>query len=135
VKLRIEIDAKAYDVEVEITEEDFAAAAAPPRPSRASASSPPRPSSPPKTDVATGPSRPSAAPTPGAHGCQSPIAGVVVRVLAQEGQQVAQGEPLLVLEAMKMESSIAAPTAGTVARVLVGPGDAVKTGQLLVELT
>lgn len=129
MKLRIEIDAKAYDVEVEIAEEDFAAASAPPR---APGTSPPRPPA--------GAARTSAPPTPGPpadpeRGCTSPIAGLVVRVLATVGQTVAIGDPLVVLEAMKMESSITAPKAGSVARILVQPGDAVKVGQTLVELS
>jgi biotin carboxyl carrier protein len=60
--------------------------------------------------------------------------GTVLRVDVREGQDVAEGEPLVVLEAMKMELAVAAPAAGTVAAVLVAPGDLVARGQALVEL-
>ena len=60
--------------------------------------------------------------------------GVVVSVLVEEGQAVAEGEPLLVLEAMKMQNEIAAPGAGVVERVHVEPGRAVAAGEILVTL-
>jgi biotin carboxyl carrier protein len=47
---------------------------------------------------------------------------------------VAAGEPLVVLEAMKMELAVPAPAAGTVTAVLVSAGDLVARGQALVEL-
>jgi biotin carboxyl carrier protein len=58
--------------------------------------------------------------------------GGVVRVLAAAGDTVTAGQPLVVLEAMKMEHTIAAPVGGTVAGVSVVPGDQVDTGQVLV---
>jgi methylmalonyl-CoA carboxyltransferase small subunit len=67
--------------------------------------------------------------------CRSPIAGVVVRVAAEVGKPVKAQDPLVVLEAMKMESSITAPRDGTPAVVHVKPGDAVKAGEVLVELS
>ena len=49
----------------------------------------------------------------------APLSGSVSRVLVEEGQQIEEGEVLLVLEAVKMETEITAPHSGTVARVLV----------------
>lgn len=128
MKLKIEIDARAYEVEVEVTEEDYAPGAPSPRMS-APTGRPPRPSPLPSP---LAPTAPTAASDGG--GCKSPIAGLVVKVLASVGQRVAMNDPLLVLEAMKMESNITAPADGTVTRILVKQGDAVQTGQTLVEL-
>jgi methylmalonyl-CoA carboxyltransferase 1.3S subunit len=65
--------------------------------------------------------------------CRSPVTGTVVRVVAQPGQRIQPGDLLLVLEAMKMETNIAAPIAGVVARITVKTGDAVRGQQILVE--
>jgi 3-methylcrotonyl-CoA carboxylase alpha subunit len=64
----------------------------------------------------------------------APMPGTVLRVDVREGQEVAAGEPLVVLEAMKMELAVPAPAAGTVTAVLVAAGDLVARGQALVEL-
>jgi methylmalonyl-CoA carboxyltransferase small subunit len=66
--------------------------------------------------------------------CRSPIAGTVIRVVAQEGQALQPGDALLVLEAMKMETSITAPRAGRLVKLRVSVGQAVRTGQVLVDL-
>jgi biotin carboxyl carrier protein len=58
----------------------------------------------------------------------------VVEVKCGEGASVRQGEELLVIEAMKMNTGIAAPRAGTVRRICVAAGDTVREGQELVEL-
>jgi len=65
--------------------------------------------------------------------CRSPVAGIVVRVSVQPGQQLQINELIVVLEAMKMETSVVAPIAGKVKSVKVGSGDAVKLHQILVE--
>ncbi|MFC5996361.1 biotin carboxylase N-terminal domain-containing protein [Pseudonocardia hispaniensis] len=62
---------------------------------------------------------------------RAPMPGTVVRVLAEAGVVVAAGQPLVVLEAMKMEHTVAAPVDGTVAAVHVTLGDQVDTGQVL----
>jgi methylmalonyl-CoA carboxyltransferase small subunit len=74
-----------------------------------------------------------AAPADG-EGIKAPLAGTVVRVPVKVGQQFAEGEVLVVLEAMKMETEITAPAAGTVTAVLVAVGDAVTGGQVLVQV-
>lgn len=66
---------------------------------------------------------------------RAPIAGKVVKVLAQVGDQVAPGTPVIVLEAMKMENELVASAGGTVSAVHKSAGQAVETGDLLVELT
>lgn len=64
----------------------------------------------------------------------TPMPGNVVQVLVKEGQEVKQGEAVLVIEAMKMENEIEAPIAGTVVAILVSVGDAVKPNEALVEI-
>ena len=65
---------------------------------------------------------------------KAPITGVILSVHVSEGDAVYEGEGLLVLEAMKMETVLKATGAGVVTRVLVKPGDQVKTDQVLLEL-
>lgn len=62
------------------------------------------------------------------------MGGVVVQVDVKPGQVVAQGDRLMVLEAMKMKTHLLATKAGQVTRVLVVPGDAVEGGQPLVTI-
>jgi len=64
----------------------------------------------------------------------APLAGSVAKVLVTEGEEIASGQVLLILEAMKMETEITAPKAGTVARILVEKGTAVQAGEGLIEL-
>ena len=65
----------------------------------------------------------------------APMPGSVVRVEVTAGRRVSAGQPVLVLEAMKMEHQIAAPADGLVAEVLVGPGDQVQAGDVLATVT
>lgn len=62
---------------------------------------------------------------------RAPLPGTVVAVRYQPGQEVAPGDVLLVLEAMKMENDIVAPVGGTVKEVLVEKGVAVALGDAL----
>lgn len=64
----------------------------------------------------------------------APIPGLITSVSVSEGDQVAAGDQLLVLEAMKMENEIAAPLAGIIKTLHVSPGEAVEKGARLVEL-
>ena len=64
----------------------------------------------------------------------APLAGSVARILVEEGEEITEGQVLLVLEAMKMETEITAPHAGKVARILVEKGNAVQGGEALIEL-
>ncbi len=64
----------------------------------------------------------------------APMPGTVVRVHVREGQEVAAHQPLVVLEAMKMEHIVAAPYAGVVRRLNAAPGALVAKGAVLVEL-
>jgi pyruvate carboxylase len=64
----------------------------------------------------------------------APMPGLVVSVVVVQGEQVAAGQKVLSLEAMKMESTVYAETGGTVAEVLVHPGTQVEAGDLLLRL-
>lgn len=60
--------------------------------------------------------------------------GQVRDVLVNEGDAVTKGQPILLLEAMKMEIRVAAPADGTLKKLLVKPGDIVARGQPLAEI-
>ncbi|WP_119020212.1 pyruvate carboxylase subunit B [Salmonella enterica] len=64
----------------------------------------------------------------------APLAGNIWKVIASEGQTVAEGDVLLILEAMKMETEIRAAQAGTVRGIAVKSGDAVSVGDTLMTL-
>jgi len=66
--------------------------------------------------------------------CRSPIAGKVSAVVSSPGQKIRKNEPVVVLEAMKMEVQIGPSVDGTVKSIHVKPGQAVGSGQLLFEL-
>ena len=71
---------------------------------------------------------------PGAGSLEAAMPGLVLDVLVEEGDQVAKGDTLVLLEAMKMELRISAPAAGRVIRVHCRAGEVVERGQLLVEV-
>lgn len=124
MKLKITVDHKTYEVDVEVAEDDRPAVG----PSHTY-----NPVAP--IGLPSVPPRPAAAESTVAEDkvCRSPVAGVVVRVNAQVGQQIQANDPLLVLEAMKMETNITAPVAGKVKAVNANVGDGVQVGQVLVE--
>lgn len=70
----------------------------------------------------------------GAAVVKAPMPGLVARVLVHEGEQVAAGAGVIVLEAMKMENELKAPRAGVVKGLRVTPGQTVEKGALLLEL-
>jgi 3-methylcrotonyl-CoA carboxylase alpha subunit len=70
----------------------------------------------------------------GGGGLEAPMPGVVTRVMVKAGDPVEKGQPLLAIEAMKMEHVIRAPRAGKVAKIAAAQGDMVKGGVALVEL-
>lgn len=125
MKLRITLNDKTFEVDVEVAEADTAALP-PAYPigsavlSGSVASAPPAP-------IANDPA------VDEAKVCRSPVSGIVVRLIAQPGQNLQVGDPLMVLEAMKMETNITAPIAGRVATLRVTQGDNVQSGQVVVE--
>lgn len=130
MKLKITVDGKVYEVEVDVAEpEPIQPSYLPPVGTRLPAA--PAPSAAPASKPAAAPSGPVADES---KVCRSPIAGVVVKVNAQAGQQIQVNDVLIVLEAMKMETVITAPVAGKIKQVHAKVGDGVQGGQVLIEL-
>lgn len=83
---------------------------------------------------------PAASPTPPAallpgEPLNAPLAGNIVRIMVSPGEQVAAGDVVVILEAMKMETEVRAPSAGTVGELNVSAGDAVAVGDTLLSLS
>jgi oxaloacetate decarboxylase (Na+ extruding) subunit alpha len=64
----------------------------------------------------------------------APLAGNIFKVLVKPGDRIAEGQKIMVLEAMKMETDVSTPEAGIVTEVLVKEGDAVSVGQTLLSV-
>ena len=73
-------------------------------------------------------------PASGGEPVSAPLAGNVVKILVKPGQRVSEGESIVVLEAMKMETSVSAPSGGTIVEVKVQAGDSCSVGDVLVTL-
>ena len=67
-------------------------------------------------------------------GLSAPMPGTVLDVMVREGQRVREGQPLMTIEAMKMEHRILAPKAGEVISINFNQGERVDMGSVLVEL-
>ncbi len=65
---------------------------------------------------------------------KAPMPGLVLSILVEPGQEVVHGEPMLILEAMKMENIIKSPGEGKVKRVVVSKGKPVDKGAVLIEM-
>ncbi len=130
MKLKITVHGVAYEVDVEIldVEHDFLQASPlPPVMHHASAAPMAAPAA-----VPAAPRPASGAGGPTAN-VLSPIAGTVLEIKCKAGDTVKNGQELLVIEAMKMETAISSHRDGTVKRVAVAAGDSVRENELLVE--
>lgn len=74
------------------------------------------------------------APAGGGEPVPAPLAGNIFKIVATPGQSVQEGDLLLILEAMKMETEVRAPRAGTVGTISVSVGDSVAVGDTLMTL-
>ncbi|GAB4325114.1 MAG: biotin/lipoyl-binding protein [Bacteroidales bacterium] len=70
----------------------------------------------------------------GATQIKAPLPGNIMKVFVQQGDEVKQGDKILVYEAMKMENDIIAERGGKITAVKVKPGDSVLEGDVLVEM-
>ncbi len=61
----------------------------------------------------------------------APMVGKILNLVAQVGNQVEEGETILVMEAMKMEIDVVAPASGTLQEINVAPGDSVNPRRVL----
>jgi len=129
VRLQIGIEGKTYEVEVEVLQDDGDARSpnhGPYAPVRSTLQMPPSPrdgAPPVESDGDVVESK----------ACRSPVAGIVIRVNIQVGQNLQANDVMMVLEAMKMETNVTAPSAGIVKSIKVQPQDVVKVNQVLVE--
>lgn len=122
-KFQVVVNGQAYEVDVEEISGGAPAAYVAPAPVAAAPAPAP---------VAPAPA-PAAAPA-GAETVNAPMPGTILNVLVAAGDSVKMGQPLIVLEAMKMENEIPAPRDGVVASILTSKGATVNTGEALVAL-
>ena len=85
----------------------------------------------PALDVVKTPSKPVAT---SAGSVLAPIPGLVLQILVKEGDNVNTGDPVLILEAMKMESEIASTATGIISKISVKEGASVHEGEVLIEV-
>ncbi len=64
----------------------------------------------------------------------APIPGLVLKILVEKGDNVNAGDPVLILEAMKMESEIASTATGIIKKIRVKEGASVQEGEVLIEV-
>lgn len=145
-KYNITVNGTTYEVEVEEVKNISAGSPAPAVQQAAAPAQETKPAAPPVSGssvsaapagspAAAAPAGSSAAAVPeGGTGVKAPVPGTVLDIRVEPGQQVAQGEILVILEAMKMENEIAAPAAGKVALVQAVKGKSVNAGDILVTL-
>ena len=131
MKLQIGIDGETYELEVEVLEDDEV----PQHPNYGNS----YPLVPATVHSVAAPAAKAPAPAEAVSSdesklCRSPITGIVIRANVEPGQEIAENDLIMVLEAMKMETNVTAPRAGKVARVLVAAGDGVKANQVIAEL-
>lgn len=65
---------------------------------------------------------------------EAPMPGKILELLVSEGDEVEEGQPVVILEAMKMENELKAPTAGMVASIVVTENDNVEKNQTILEI-
>ena len=129
MKLQISIDGKTYEAEVEVLEDD-----AMPRQMNYAPSLPAPTAAHPARAAAAQSQAPVAEETADEKKvCRSPVTGIVIKVNIEPGQAVKADDPIMVLEAMKMETNVSAHAAGKVKKVRVAKGDSVKVNQVVVE--
>lgn len=125
-KLRITVEGKSYDVTVQVLEDDeresngaglFSPLPPAPRPAGATPPAAPTPTPAPKGDP---------------NAILAPLAGTVQKVFVSAGSRVDAKAPVVLLDAMKMDTYIYAPRGGEVAAVEVEPGDSVQVGDCLI---
>jgi methylmalonyl-CoA carboxyltransferase small subunit len=128
LKLQISIDGKTYEAEVEVLEDD-----AMPRQMNYGPMPVPTAGQPAKAAAAQSQAKAVEETADEKKVCRSPVTGIVINVNVEPGQAVQADDPIMVLEAMKMETNVTAHAAGKVKSVRVAKGDSVKVNQVVVE--
>lgn len=130
-KFKISIDGKEYLVEME--EIGSGPQPAPPMPAMATPTAPVTEAAPVPAPQPTPSASPS--PTSGAGAVlDAPMPGTILKVLVAPGDTVKENQPVMILEAMKLENEIVAPKDGTVTAVLTTQGAAVNAGDPLISI-
>lgn len=119
---KLEVDGQVYTVRIDDIEGDARPRVARPVPKTVATTGVAQSGSPGAPPPAVG----------GAGSITAPIPAMVLAVMVKEGQEVSTGDPLLKIEAMKMETVVSAPSGGTVTSVLIKAGDSVTQGQQLM---
>ncbi|WP_022850147.1 biotin/lipoyl-containing protein [Limisalsivibrio acetivorans] len=136
MKLKITVHGVAYEVDVEVLDpgEEMTVPSAPlpqmQMPQSAPSAGPAPSAAPPRAPKGPAQNKPAMS----GGDVTSPIAGTVVEVKCSPGQDVSEGDIIIIIEAMKMNTSIAAPASGKIKTIKVNKGDSVTEGQALVEL-
>ena len=131
MKYKVTLNNRVYEVEVEqgqamlIDEYELSAPAAPAAPVVPVAAAPAAVTAAPAAPVSVAAGEP----------VKSPMPGNILRIEVSQGQQVNEGDVLMVLEAMKMENEIVAPKSGTIAQIAVSKGAVVETGAVLAVIS
>lgn len=135
-KLRITVNGRDYDVTVQVLEDDEQVVTGstgflsplPPvtAPPRSPSSMPPAPPAPPSAGAAL---------KGDPNAILAPVSGTVQKLYVQAGSRVDAKAPVVLLDAMKMDTYIYAPRAGDVSEVCVNPGDGVQVGDCLIRYT
>ncbi|MBF0196324.1 MAG: biotin/lipoyl-binding protein [Planctomycetes bacterium] len=120
---KVEVNGKAYTVNINGIKKEKAAVSHTPKHSSANAGSAPAAAAP----AAAAPSGGG-----GSGSLNAPIPGSIMEIFVKEGDEVKAGQPVLKMEAMKMENEIKASSAGKIARIAVQVGDSVSQGQELL---
>jgi len=135
-RLRVTVNGISYDVEVEIIEDDenrlspYGMGVYPPYYAPVSAA--PATPSIPVAPTHPAPPKPKTGENKENKVLTSPIAGTVLQIKVEPGVEVQINQPLLVIEAMKMETNISSPVSGKVKEIKVKTGDTVLQEQVLV---
>ena len=72
--------------------------------------------------------------THGETAIKSPMPGIILKVLKEEGQPVTKGEKVIILESMKMENELRSPRDGVIHHISIAAGTSVEKGQVLVTI-
>ena len=125
MKYKVTLNNRVYEVEVEqgeamlVDEYELAAPAAPAAPAVAAPVAAAAPAAAAPVSVAAG------------EPVKSPMPGNILKINVTQGQQVSEGDVIMILEAMKMENEIVATKSGTIAQIAVNKGAVVETGTVL----
>ena len=149
-KFKIKVDGQEYQVEMEeigaVAPAAPAAPVAPAAPASPAVEAAPAPAAPvapvaapaapaaPAVEAAPAPAAPVASTPAGADAMPSPMPGNILRILVNVGDTVSENQPLMILEAMKMENEIVAAKAGVVAGIHVKEGQVVNPGDALITI-